>query len=394
MTAALTIERARLWEVAVPLTVPFAISGGVMHVRRSLIVELTAHSGAIGFGESAPFELPFYSSETLESARSMLTSVMLPRLIGRRLTSAADADPILRAGVRGNPFARAGAETAVWDLCCHHSGVALIELIVDTLRATGLSARDLSPRPHVPCGIALGIPDDESPGTVAGWTREALAHGYQRVKIKIRPGWDVEPIRAARSAIASAGRPVPLWADANASYDLERDAEALRAIDDEQLLFIEQPLQHDDLVDHAALAERLRTPICLDESLRDARWARHALRLEASRIWNIKVQRLGGLTEALRVYALAAEHDVALWGGTMPETGIGARAILALCALPRFVHPSDVEPSERWYALDADPLPLLMSGEGTMVVPQERGLATLGVGERVRERGRLVWASS
>jgi o-succinylbenzoate synthase len=394
LTAALTVDRARLWEVAVPLTVPFAISGGVMRVRRSLIVELTAGGGATGFGESAPFELPFYSSETLESARSMLTSVLLPRLVGRRLTSVTDADVILRGGVRGNPFARAGAETAVWDLFCHHSGVALVDVIVDTLRAAAVADHDLSPRPHIPCGIALGIPEDESASTLARWTRAALAHGYQRVKIKIRPGWDVEPIRAARSAIESSGRDVPLWADGNASYDVERDADALRAIDGEHLLFIEQPLQHDDLVDHAELARRLQTPICLDESLRDARWALHALRLGASRIWNIKVQRLGGLAEALRVYALAAANDVALWGGTMPETGIGARAILALSALPRFLYPSDVEPSERWYAADADPLPLVMSASGTMEVPREAGLATLGVETRVRERGRLVWESS
>ena len=392
MTAALTVDRARLWEMAVPLTVPFAISGGVMHVRRSLIVELTAGGGASGFGESAPFELPFYSSETLASARSLLTSVLLPRLVGRRLTSATDADAVLRAGVRGNPFARAGAESAVWDLFCHHGGVTLVGLIVDALRAVGV--RDLTARLHIPCGIALGIPEDGSASTVENWTREALAHGYHRVKVKIRPGWDVEPIRAARSAIARSGRTVPLWADANASYDLERDADALRAIDDEQLLFIEQPLQHDDLVDHAELARRLRTPLCLDESLRDARWATHALRLGSSRIWNIKVQRLGGIAEALRVYALAASSDVALWGGTMPETGIGARSILALSALPRFVYPSDVEPSDRWYAPDADPLPLVMSASGTMEVPRETGLATLGVVERVRERGRLVWEAS
>jgi O-succinylbenzoate synthase len=245
----------------------------------------------------------------------------------------------------------------------------------------------------VTCGVALGIPEDGAPGTLARWTREALARGYRRVKIKIRPGWDAEPIRAVRHAIADHDRSVPLWADANASYDLERDAGALRSIDGEGLLFIEQPLQHDDLVDHAALSRRLRTPVCLDESLRDARWARHALTLGASRIWNIKVQRLGGISEALRVYAVAAANDVALWGGTMPETGIGAQPVLALGALPRFVYPSDAEPSDRWYSPGADPVPLVMGADGTMQVPGEKGLATLGVGERVRERGTLVWSS-
>jgi o-succinylbenzoate synthase len=392
LTTALTIERARLWDVALPLTVPFAISGGVMHIRRSLIIELASADGATGFGESAPFELPFYSSETIESARWMLTNVLLPRLVGRTLSNPTDADALLSAGVRGNPFARAGAETAVWDLFCHRHGVPLLDLLVDALRAT-VDDRDLAAHPHISCGIALGIPDDGSPETLATWTREALAHGYRRVKIKIRPGWDIQPIRAARSAIASDGRSVPLWVDANASYDLEKDADALRAIDGERLLFIEQPLQPDDLVDHAKLAGRLRTPVCLDESLRDARWARHALSLGASRIWNIKVQRLGGLAEALRVYAIAAANDVALWGGTMPETGIGARAILALGALPRFVYPSDVEPSDRWYAPGTDPLPLVMAPNGTMPVPREKGLATLEVGGRLTERGKLVWES-
>lgn len=303
-----------------------------------------------------------------------------------------DADAMLRLGVRGNPFARAGAETAVWDLFCHRRGVRLVDLMLDALRTMGTDDRHLHARSRVTCGVALGIPEDGAPGTLGGWTREALAHGYPRVKIKIRPGWDVEPIGAVRAAIGS-GRAVLLWADANASYDLHRDRAALQAIDAEGLLFIEQPLQDDDLVDHAALTKQIRTPVCLDESLRDARWARHALSLGASRIWNIKVQRMGGLAESLRVYALAAEHDVALWGGTMPETGVGARTILALGALPRFVYPSDVEPSERWYAPGTDPLPLVMAADGTMSVPSEKGLATLGVGDSVRERGSLVWSS-
>jgi O-succinylbenzoate synthase len=394
LTHGLRIDRARLWDIALPLTAPFGISGGVMHVRRSLIVELTTSDGAAGFGESAPFELPFYSSETVESARWMLVNVLLPRLLGHTLSSPMEADALLRDGVRGNPFARAGAETAVWDLFCHRGRATLLDLIVDELRALNVPEAALVARSHVDCGIALGIPGDETTATLTRWIREALPHGYRRVKIKIRPGWDIEPIRAARNVIAAAGRPVSLWADANASYDLERDAHALRAIDDEHLLFIEQPLQHDDVLDHATLATRLRTPICLDESLRDARWATQALATGASRIWNIKVQRLGGLAEALRVYALAARHDVALWGGTMPETGIGARTILALGALPRFVYPSDVEPSERWYAAGTDPLPLVMASDGTMAVPREQGTATLGIADRLQERATLCWGSS
>lgn len=393
MTTAITIQRARLWEIEVPLTVPFAISGGIMHVRRSLLVELVSADGAAGFGESAPFELPFYSSETLESARWLLMNVLLPRLISTTLSSPTDAHALLTAGVRGNPFARAGAETAVWDLFCHRRGVPLLDLLVEVLRNAGVDDRELIPQAHISCGVALGIPDDGSPETVVAWTRQALADGYRRVKVKIRPGWDLEPIRAARTAIIASGRPVPLWADANAAYDLERDTHALRAVDQEGLLFIEQPLQHDDLVDHAKLGKLIHTPVCLDESLRDARWAQLAVSLGASRIWNVKVQRLGGLAEALRVYAIATTQDVALWGGTMPETGIGARAIMALGALPRFVYASDVEPSDRWYAPGTDPLPLTMTPDGTMPIPREKGLATLGVGTRLRDSARVIWES-
>jgi O-succinylbenzoate synthase len=393
LTAGITIDRARLWEVSLPLTVPFAISGGVMRIRRSLVVELCSTDGATGYGESAPFELPFYSSETVDSARALLTGVLLPRLIGQTLPEPVDADRLLRPGIRGNPFARAGAETAVWDLFCHRHAVTLSDLIASALRRMDVDERHLTRASNISCGIALGIPDDNRLATLERWTGEAIAQGYRRVKIKIRPGWDVEPIRMVRETIVASGRPVPLWADANASYDLGRDAAALRAIDEQGLLFIEQPLQHDDLVDHAALARVLRTPVCLDESLRDARWARHALELGASRIWNVKVQRLGGLAEALRVYAVAVAHDVHLWGGTMPETGIGARTILALGALAGFVYPSDVEPSGRWYAEGTDPLPLVMAENGTMPVPDEKGLCTLELGAHLRERARLVWTS-
>jgi o-succinylbenzoate synthase len=390
----LTIDRARLWEIALPLTTPFVISGGTMRVRRSLIVELTTRAGATGFGESAPFELPFYSSETIDSARALLTSLLLPRLVGRTLDHAAEADALLRHGVRGNPFARAGAETAVWDAFAHEHGVPLLSLLVDALARAGVAAGDVTPREQIACGIALGIPEDATLDSLRAWTREALGHGYQRVKIKIRPGWDVAAIRAVRDEMERAGAALPLWADANASYDLLRDRQALEAIDEEGLLFIEQPLAHDDVLDHASLATWLRTPLCLDESLRDARWARQALETGASRIWNIKVQRIGGLTEAIRLYALAAKHGVSLWGGTMPESGIGARAILALSTLPRFIYPSDVEPSARWYGPGVDLLELTMSPEGTMPAPSERGLASLGVGDRLAERGRPVWTSS
>ena len=387
------VIRARLWEVALPLRVPFAISGGVMRVRRSLIVELLSADGAAGFGESAPFEQPFYSSETVSSAKALLTELLLPRLVGAQLERPPDAHEVLVRGVRGNPFARAGAETAVWDLFAASEGASLARLLDRELETLGATPALRGSSNAIECGVALGIPEDGDPETLRGWTRGALRDGYRRVKVKIRPGWDVAAIKAARAAMADEGRTVPLWADANGAYDLRAHARDLRRLDELGLLFIEQPLQHDDLIDHASLSRALATPICLDESLRDARWARHALDIRASRIWNVKVQRLGGLAEALRVYALAAAEGAELWGGTMPESGIGARTIMALGALPRFVYPSDVEPSARWYEPDTDPVELVMGADGTMPVPTEHGVAALGVGAALARRGRVLWDS-
>ncbi|MBN1442773.1 MAG: o-succinylbenzoate synthase, partial [Planctomycetes bacterium] len=285
------------------------------------------------------------------------------------------------------PFARAGLETAYWDLCCARSGCSLIEAIGGRLARLGLPHDELEPRDRIACGVAVGIPDDESPSTLERWIAEHAAEGYRRVKIKIRPGWDVEPCRAARRAC---GDRFPLWTDANASFRLDRDLDVLRRLDDFGLLFHEQPLHHRDLLDHAKLARAIRTPICLDESLTSARAGAQALELEASRIWNVKVQRLGGLCEAIDVYRLAARSGVKLWGGTMPESGIGAQAIIALAAYPAFVFPSDVEPSRRWYAPGHDPVELVMDAEGCMAVGRARGIAEVIDRDRYERFGRDV----
>lgn len=393
MSDGLTITHARLWEIALPLKTPFVISGGTLSVRRSLIIELMTGNGAAGYGESAPFELPFYSSETFDSARSLLINALLPRLVGRTIRDPAEADAVLRAGVRGNAFARAGAETAVWDLFANATQTTVLGLITQQLAALGVADPDRTPRATIACGVALGIPEDLSPSTLARWTREALAEGYQRVKIKVRPGWDREPVSVVQQTLREASREIPMCADANGAYEAERDRHALDALDAMGLLFLEQPLAHDDLVDHAELSRHMRTPVCLDESLRDARWGRQAIALGAATVWNIKVQRVGGLTEALRLYVLAVRHGIALWGGTMPESAVGARLMLALATLPRFVYPSDIEPSARWYGRGVDLLEMEMSAEGTMTAPREHGLASAGVGEVLAARGQLLWHS-
>jgi len=198
---------------------------------------------------------------------------------------------------------------------------------------------------------------------------DAVRHGYARVKIKVAPGWDVDAVRAARQGLE--GSDLPLTVDANGAYEWPRDASALRALDDCGLLYIEQPLHPDELVGHARLAEQLRTPICLDETLRDARAARQVMELNGPKVWNIKVHRVGGLTEVCRIYRLAGEYGAKLWAGTMPESGIGSQCALAAAALPLFVYPSDLEPSARWFGRNGDVIKLTLGRGGRMAVPQQ-----------------------
>src|SRR6266487_4408178 len=310
------IVRAELFELSLPLVEPFVISGGTMASRRSLIVILHDDAGHAGYGECPPFELPFYSEETLAGARDLIERVLLPRVTGRDfdgpLPEAVDA--ALREGVRGNWFARAALETAAWDL-------------------------------------------------------EAVQRGYRRVKIKVAPGWDAVAVAAARTGMA--GTTLPLTVDANGAYEWPRDEAALRALDDAGLLYIEQPLHPDELVGRSRLAEALRTPLCLDETLRDARAASQIVALHGPKVWNIKVHRVGGLTEVCRIYRLAAEYGAKLWAGTMPESGIGSQAALAAASLPLFVYPSDLEPSARWFGRNGDVIKLTMGRGGRMAVPHQ-----------------------
>jgi o-succinylbenzoate synthase len=359
------IVRAELYELTLPLVEPFIISGGTIAERRSLIVALHDDAGHTGYGECPPFELPFYSEETLAGARDLLVRVLLPRVGAGELD---DAGPeavaaALREGVRGNWFARAAVETAAWDLEAHRRGTGLAGLLGERLGVTPAAAVD--------CGVALGIPPDRNAAVLTRWVADAVERGYRRVKIKVAPGWDSAAVRAARAGMAGGGADLPLTVDANGAYEWPRDEAALRALDDAGLLYIEQPLHPDELIGHARLGETLRTAVCLDETLRDARAARQVIALNGPKVWNIKVHRVGGLTEVCAIYQLAAAYGAKLWAGTMPESGVGSQAALAAAALPLFVYPSDLEPSSRWFGRNGDIIKLSMGRDGRMAVPQQ-----------------------
>ena len=371
------IVSIELHQLTLPLLEPFIISGGTMTHRRSLIVVLRDDAGHAGYGESPPFELPFYSEETLASARDLLERVLIPRIEGREWSSPEAIDEALRAGVRGNPFARAAIETAAWDLEAAARGTGLAAVLAGRL---GVAAART-----VACGVALGIPGDRSLDTLRRRIAESVEQGYRRVKIKIMPGWDAEPVRAARQVLAGSG--LPLTVDANGAYEWPAHERELRSVDDEELLYIEQPLAPGELVGHATLGRALRTPICLDETLRDAGAARQVEELDGPRVWNIKVHRVGGLSEVCRIWAIARRFGATLWAGTMPESGIGSQAAIAAAALPGFDYPSDLEPSTRWFGRNVDVIKLTMRKDGMMAVPG------LSVGKLLDQR-RLAGSST
>jgi O-succinylbenzoate synthase len=384
------ISHCRLFEVAVPLREPFRISGGTLRTRRSLIVELTDRTGAAGYGESAPFEAPFYSEETLATAQDCIARHLLPRLAGGSFASLEAACRALESGVRGNRFARAGAETALWDLTCAKAGVSLRALLAAALQRLGVGAPLRASRADVESGVALGIPEDGRVETLAAEAAAAVRRGYRRVKLKVMPGWDVAAVRAVRQAVRGAGREVPLWVDANGAYERDRDLEALRALDREQLVMIEQPLPPEDVAGALKLARELATPVCLDESLTGERAAELFVAYRGPGIWNLKVQRVGGLWESLGIYRRAVQAGVRLWAGSMPETGVGLHAVLSLASFAGFVYPGDAEPSERWYAAGADLVEWRMDAAGRIAVSDAPGLSKLGLGERLERIGRVV----
>lgn len=379
------IERVRLVEVSLPLVTPFQISGGTCYCRHSIIVELTSE-GVTGFGECAPFDGPFYSSETFSSVKAVLEEFLLPRIIRKKIEGIEHLNFVLTEGIRGNAFARAGIETAYWDLIARKNNVSLRELIRWYMAKLETPAKYLKTREYIESGVSVGIPVDQNYSTLCKWIERYMQEGYRRIKIKIKPGWDLEAVRVARSVV---GRDFPFWVDANASFDLKEHLYIFQKMDEYNCLFYEQPLHYDDLLDHAVLARKVKTPICLDESLKSYRYGRQALEINAAKVWNIKIQRLGGLLEAIKLYKLAVENDIGLWAGTMPETGIGTMPIICLGSFEGFIFPSDVEASKRWYGKGQDLIEIEITEDGKIGVPEGIGIGSINF-ENYRRYGRTL----
>jgi o-succinylbenzoate synthase len=327
----LEVRKVVLRKVAIPLREPFRISNGEVSVKESIVIELHTKD-FIGYGEASPMAGSFYSKETPESTYASLVQDLVPDIMQRVVTSPVDYAQQLNAYGR-EAFARAGMEGAVWDLTAQRLGTTIKNLI----------AR--SERPIV-SGLAVGIYD--SVPELLEAIELQLRDGYQRVKIKIMPGWDIVPLAAVRERFGD----IPLMVDANAAYTLADHVRVLHDLDQFGLMMIEQPLSHDAYVEMAYLSRELKTPICADESADTMESFGQILYHRSAQIINIKVQRLGGLWNAKEMHDRALGAGLECWLGTMPELGIASAQALSIASLRGMVYPTDIESSDRWYVDD------------------------------------------
>jgi len=345
------IEAVTLREIHMPLVHFFETSFGRTYSRRILLV--TVHcEGVDGWGEPVVGEDPFYSSEWIESAWPTLVHYLIPSLLGKKIESAREC-PSLFAKVSGHRMAKAGLEDALWEAEALQKGQPLWKLLGGT-------------RSEIPCGVSIGIQD--SVEQLLEKIQTELDAGYRRIKVKVKPGWDLNILERIRSRWAD----ITLSCDANSAYTLD-NLEHLRKFDQFNLLMIEQPLWNDEIYYHATLQKQLRTAICLDESIVSARSAAFALDIGACRIINMKVGRVGGFSEALAIHDLCQAQKIPMWCGGMLETGIGRAQNIALSTLANFSLPGDVSASKRYWKEDIIDPEVEVSPQGTITVTDKPG---------------------
>ena len=348
----LTVQQITLRELRLPLREPFQISSGSADVRRIVLLELREGDGTTTWSECVAGEYPNYSPETADTAWLAISEWVAPRILGTGFTTPRQVHAVLEHGFRGHNMAKAAVEMGIWAMAAQRQGSSL---------ATFLGGS----REQIATGISLGIQSD--PAALVGKARDAAAQGYQKLKLKVKPGADLEYVAAVRQAL---GDTFPLMVDANNAYT-EQDFDHLARFDDFNLIMIEQPLAWDDLVRHAALQRLLATPICLDESITSVDRAADMVRLESGRIVNIKPARVGGFTQSLAIHDLCAQHGIPVWCGGMLESGIGRAYNVALASLPNFTLPGDLSPSARYWERDIV-TPEWTMRDGMVAVPRKQ----------------------
>jgi O-succinylbenzoate synthase len=347
------ITSVELREIRLPLIHFFETSFGRTTERRILLVRVTDKEGIEGWGECTAGEGPFYCDEWTETAWNTINTFLAGMVVGKVVASAAQIWELMRA-VRGHRMAKAAIETACWD-------VEAKRLDLPLWKHLGGVQQQIS------SGVSIGI--QETPEDLIEKIAKELATGYQRIKIKIKPGWDLKIVEQVRKRFPD----IPLMVDANSSYTLS-DVDLFRELDRYDLMMVEQPLAHDDMFDHAELQKQIKTPVCLDESIHSSDDARHAFLLGAAKIINVKLGRVGGHAEAKKLEAVCRERNMPVWCGGMLESGIGRAHNIAMATLAGFTLPGDVSASSRYWTEDIIDPPVTVSANGTIAAPDRPGI--------------------
>lgn len=346
------LKEITLRQLKMRMKSPFTTSFGTMQDRDFILLEAKDENGNSGWGESVAFHSPWYSEETLKTNWHMLEDFLIPELLNKEIKHPDEVSEIF-SYIRKNNMAKSTLEGAVWDLYTQEQGISLA-------KALG------GEKSKIEVGISIGI--QNTVDDLLKLIDEYVTEGYKRMKVKIKPGWDVDVMREVRKHFPN----VPLMADANSAYRLE-DIDHLRALDEFDLMMIEQPLASDDIIDHATLQKQINTPVCLDESIHSYEDTRKAIELGSCKIINIKIGRVGGLTESKRIHDLCKQHDIPVWCGGMLESGIGRAHNIALTTLDNFILPGDTAGSSRYWDKDIID-PEVVVKDGFITVPDTPGI--------------------
>ncbi|CEA01850.1 o-succinylbenzoate synthase [Jeotgalicoccus halotolerans] len=346
------IEHIVIRHLEMDMKAPFTTSFGTFDKKEFLLLEAIDADGTIGWGESVAFNVPFYSEETVKTNWHMLEDFLIPLILHKEIIHPSEVNEIFSA-IRKNNMAKSALEGAIWDIYSQQTNQSLAHALGGT-------------RKNIDVGISIGIQNsiEELVDIVAGFVKE----GYKRIKVKIKPDWDVEVMRTLRKTFPD----VAIMADANSAYRLA-DTELLKQLDDFDLMMIEQPLASDDIIDHAQLQQELATPICLDESIHSLEDARKAVELGSTKIINIKIGRVGGLTEAVKIHDYCKENNIPVWCGGMLESGVGRAHNVALTTLENFTLPGDTASSSRYFEKDIIE-PEVIAENGSIEVPETAGI--------------------
>ncbi len=367
----ITVKNIHLYPIAMTLVERLRTSFGEEPYKAGILVELETDQGIVGWGECSAEINPGYSYETIGTALHVLNEFLVPALLGKTISDATGV-PALFSEVRGHPLAKHALEAAVWDALAKADNISLADAFAAHLPA------DHKPKGFATVGVSIGIqPTVEETLTII---EKRLGQGYQRIKLKIKPGWDVELARGVRAVYPD----ISLMLDANSAYTLD-DAPTLAELDAFNLLMLEQPLGHDDIYQHSKLQPQLKTSVCLDESILSADDVRLALELGACRIINLKPARVSGYTESLEIYKVCVENNVPLWIGGLLETGVGRAANLAFASLPGVTLPCDISATDRYYDPDLTEPAFFLEPRSTIVVPTEPGIGVQVQWDRVEQ---------